>query len=299
MLKQIAWIASVFCIAGVALADDTKTSGFEAEVHRFFTSFADALRKGDAKAVGDHFTDNALHVGKDSGKRTEGKEALQQLYKNVFQSGRVKSVEFSTETIRQVTPDVIAVDVSATVTRNDGPAANTLLHALLTKHDGKWQLNSVQEEQEASAPKPFETLQSLSWMIGNWKDEEGKLQVRTKCEWTNDHSFITRTYTVSENGKTLHEGTQKIGYDAVDDIIRSWSFENDGSFGEGYWKFDGKQWTITLRGRTPAGLDVSSTQIITPTDKDSYTTQMVSRELGGKILPNGPVVKVVRAKKDK
>jgi uncharacterized protein (TIGR02246 family) len=299
MLRRFGWLAILFCVAGMAAADDSKPAPKNEEAHRFFKSLAEHLHKRDAKGVAAHFAPKSLHVQKSSGTRTEGREAIQALYEGVFKPGRVKSVDFGLDDLRQVTADVISVKATATVTRNDGPAVRTLLSAILTRHDGKWLIDSVEEQADGSAPKPFETLQSLDWLVGDWKDEDGKLTIRSKCEWTDEHSFLTRTFSVSENGKTLHEGSQKIGFDAVDGVIRSWNFETDGSFGEGYWTFDGKVWTVTLRGRTADGLIVSATQIITPTGQDSFTTQLVSREVGGKILPNGPVVKVVREKETK
>lgn len=296
MRKRIGWFAFCLCISGIALADAPKSAVKHDDVHRFFKSFADALHKGDAKAVASHFAEKGRHVHRPSNLRTEGQAAIEQLYADVFRPGRVKSVDLALEDVRQITPDVAAVDATATVDRNEGPPVRTSLHALLAKRDGKWQLDSVEEDRPATGSQPFDALQALSWMIGDWQDEKGKLEVHTQCKWSADHNFIDRTYSVFEKGKKLHEGTQKIGFDAADGMIRSWSFESDGSFGQGYWTFDGERWTVKLSGRTAAGLNVAATQIITPLTADSYTTELISREVGGKLLPNGAVVKVVRVK---
>lgn len=317
MRKRMGWVAFWVFAAGAAIGADSTAPPAEAQVadatkapqvpqieadkhadiHRFFHSLSGAFEKGDAKLLGLHFAPKARYTHRLSGRRIEGREAIGQLYRDIFEPGRVKSVDLALEDVRQVSPDVAAVSVVATVHRADGPPVRTILDTLLTRRDSKWQLDSVSEIPVPAMAHPYDHLNNLAFLVGEWQDQEGKLDVQTTGSWADNHSFINRTFTVAENGKKLHEGTEKIGFDAVEGVIRSWTFENDGSFGEGVWAFDGERWTVRQQGRNAAGLNVSATQVITPLGTDSYTTQLVGREIGGKILPNGPVVKVVREKK--
>ena len=283
--------------AGVCFAADAEPVDKHQDLQRFFQDFSKAFHTGDAQALGGHFAENGRYINGDTGAKTEGREAISKLHADVFRPKQVKAFEIELDDVRLVTPDVATVDATATLARQDAPAANSLLHAVLVRKDGKWLLDSLQEASLPAASPVHENLQSLSWMIGDWQDSEGELEVETTCHWSLDHTFIDRTYTIREDGKQLHQGTQKIAFDAVDGVIRSWAFESDGSFGEGLWTFNGEHWTVKMRGRTAVGLVVGATQVITLLTADSYTTQLVSRELGGKLLANGPLVKVERTKK--
>jgi hypothetical protein len=78
--------------------------------------------------------------------------------------------------------------------------------------------------------------------------------------------------------------------------IRSWTFDNSGNFGEGWWTQQGNQWHVKTSTTLKDGKTVTATNIITVLDPDTITWQSVNRALDGKALPDVPEVKMKRVK---
>jgi hypothetical protein len=49
------------------------------------------------------------------------------------------------------------------------------------------------------------------------------------------------------------EGWQIIGWDPVEERIRSWTFDGEGGFAEGWWTREGDRWLLRETGITPDG----------------------------------------------
>lgn len=144
----------------------------------------------------------------------------------------------------------------------------------------------------------YEHLEPLSWMIGEWVDEDETAIVRTKCKWAENRSFITRTFTVTIDGQLDSRGTQVIGWDPAKQLIRSWVFDTQSGFGEAEWRQRGDRWVIKVNATLPDGGKASEVRIVTPIDEDSFTWQAVSREIDGQLLPSIDPVTIVRAPQD-
>jgi hypothetical protein len=100
---------------------------------------------------------------------------------------------------------------------------------------------------------------------------------------------------VSKDG-TTHTGMQIIGRDPALNELRVWTFEDDGGIGDTDVTRDGKKWVFAARGVTADGRMLTSTNLMTPIDSDSFLWQAVNRVLDGEELPDLPPVKVVRVK---
>ena len=65
------------------------------------------------------------------------------------------------------------------------------------------------------------------------------------------------------------EGWQIIGWNPVDECIRSWTFDDEGGFTEGRWTRDGERWLVREIGY---GADGSRTRPTTPSPKPARTS---------------------------
>ena len=95
----------------------------------------------------------------------------------------------------------------------------------------------------------YEQLKPLEWMIGRWVDKDDKVNITTECQWTENRSFITRSFTVAVQGEITMSGMQIIGWDPAARTIRSWTFDSDGSFaGSATWTCKKDRWFIREQG---------------------------------------------------
>ena len=130
--------------------------------------------------------------------------------------------------------------------------------------------------------------------IGEWVDQDDNATVSTKCQWTKNHNFITRSFSISIKDRIDLEGTQIVGWDPAAGRIRSWMFDTNGGFAESVWSRDGNQWTIKSSAVLHDGRRGANVRILTYIDDDTLTLQTVTREVDGEILPNIEEFTVVR-----
>lgn len=141
-------------------------------------------------------------------------------------------------------------------------------------------------------------LVELSWMVGTWVDQQEESEIYTKCAWTKNEKFLTRSFRVTRGDEVLLEGTQVVGWDPADKQIRSWTFDSEGGFGEGRWIRDANQWLVKTSFVLATGERASAVNVITYVDNDTFLWQSVDREVGGKLLPMIPQVTIVRQRDD-
>ena len=111
-------------------------------------------------------------------------------------------------------------------------------------------------------------LAKLDWMVGNWSAQHGENTMRVSAHWNANHTFLDREFQIVKEGKTVFNGSQRIGFDPTIGRIRSWLFDADGGFGDGLWTPSGEGWIVTGTGVLPDGSRVSSTSVFTPEGKD-------------------------------
>ena len=108
---------------------------------------------------------------------------------------------------------------------------------------------SVQEWDRDSAVDV--SLKELDWLIGTWQAANKDRELTSTFEWDENKTFIRGKFTVKEGGKVIESGTQIIGKDNAEGAIRSWVFQTDGGFGDGYWTREGPSGPSTSPGPRP------------------------------------------------
>jgi len=165
--------------------------------------------------------------------------------------------------------------------------------AVNVRRNGVWYVDSVRETDLPTSPAPaanFDGLKDLSWMIGEWSNQEGDATVEAKCKWSKNKSFITRQFSIWIKDELEVSGIQVIAYDASVGKIKSWMSDSDGGVAEGIWSRKGNTWSVQTSAVMSDGSKGSAVHAL---DRE-FTWQSVSRELDGEILPNIKAVKVVR-----
>jgi uncharacterized protein (TIGR02246 family) len=280
-----------------ALAADSDDNAAEtAAMKKNAEAFTAAFDKGDAKAVAAFWTPDGDYVD-ETGRHMKGREEIEKAFTEFFGENKGLKVQIHTESLRFVTPEVAIEDGVTAVTEADGgPPSRARYTVVHVKKDGKWILSSVRDSPYAP-PSNYEHLKELEWAIGDWVNESDKGgAARVSFEWAENQNFIHGTFADTFKNVEVSGGTQTIGWDPIKKELRSWTFDEDGAFGEGTWTHDGDHWVIKSVLVLPDGKKVAATHIVTQVGADAITWQAKDRTVDGKPVPDIKEIKMKRAK---
>jgi hypothetical protein len=136
----------------------------------------------------------------------------------------------------------------------------------------------------------------LEWLIGTWQAGTKDREVTTTYEWDENKAFIRGKFIVKEGAKVVESGTQMIGKDNNDGVIRSWVFQSDGGLGGGIWTWNGKIWTVDIQSVMPDGKELTGNTIYIHLDPNTYTWQAVNQQLDGEPVPDTLPLRVSKLK---
>lgn len=265
-------------------------SGVEFALGRYVVTF----NKHDADALAALWTNEGLYVDNATGHRTQGREALAADFRDLFATSPNVVLSGHVEGVRQLGADVALVDGTSITVTPDGDASASTYSAIFKRVEGKWLLDSVHESPLPMPETPRQALEPVAWLLGRWRDQGDGARVETDARWSRGESFIVRTYSVQREGEPALEGTQIIGWDPRAKQIRSWTFNSDGSFGEGLWSRNQDEWLVRTSQTLPDGRAATATQVIQQVDDDTATVQTIGKEVDGVLEPSSDPVTVAR-----
>ncbi len=279
----------------VQASTDVAVSPDEATIRSNIDKYVESYNRRDTQTMANMWSPEAIYTDPRTGEGVMGRDAIKQLFDEIFAGEEDAKLAVTVESIDFVSPNVAIEKGAAVVTYSDHPAEETTYTAVHMKRDGQWVLDRVSEEEIPLPPlSNYEHLKSLEWMVGTWIDQDENTVIETDCEWTRNKNFMTRSFTmVTRDGVEL-SGMQIVGWDAANNQIRSWVFDSNGGFGEGVWTADGDNWTIESTGSLPDGRKTSATNLLKKIDDHSYTWQSINRVADGELQPNVDEVLIVR-----
>ena len=288
--------AIVVCGCGWATAQEADPQAAdEAAIRKAVESYVAAFNQGDARSVAASWREDGELVTP-AGEVFQGREAIQGGFETYFAENQGVQLEVEVASIRLEKPDRAIEEGTARVVRPGEPAIETVYTATHVKQDGQWKMQSIREA--SPPPSHYEQLKELEWLIGEWVDQDENATVETVCQWTKNKNFITRSFAASIAEHMELEGTQVIGWDPSQQVIRSWLFDSDGGFGVGLWTQEGNRWTIQFLQVLPGGEKASSVNILTRVDDNTFTWRSINREVDGEVLPGIDPITVVRKSSD-
>mgnify|MGYP001148470827 CR=1 FL=1 len=300
----------VLCLIGQirAPAQSTATAD-EAAIRALVVEFTRAFNAGDAKGVAALFTENA-RIATEGGDGVEGRTAIEKLFAESFSASPGQIIVVKTDSLRMLGSEAALEEGTATITGAstgddadadadaDARAGSSRYTAAYVKVDGKWLQDDVHDYPllKAAVARPaHEHLKELEWLVGEWLDESDDAEVRTTCDWSDDHHFLLRSFKMRIGGRIEVSGVQRIGWDPRFNQFRSWVFDSEGGFSDGLWSRDDQgRWIIKSTGFLKDGRTVSATNILTRGDGDSLRWGSVDRTLGGNALSDVEEVVLVR-----
>jgi uncharacterized protein (TIGR02246 family) len=253
----------------------------EKAIAGLLAAFTKAFDGGNAAAAAATFAEDALIVD-EHGERIEGRAAIRAQLSASFADSPGGTIAIKVDSLRFLGPDT-ALEVGRTTITPAGPGAvpeNTRFTVVYIKKNAQWLQSAVRDELSQDL-SPHDRLKELEWLVGDWINESQDAIVNTSCKWTDDGNFLIRDFTMKTQGQPVLSGTQRIGWDAVKHQFKTWIFDSEGGFGEGYWTRAGDRWLIKADGVRQDGQTASATNIITRLGKDRISWQSVDRTLGG------------------
>jgi uncharacterized protein (TIGR02246 family) len=244
-----------------------------------------ALWKRDGRFIGPH------------GERIVGRENIETAFRSFFAEHKDSKLRLRIVDLHRLTDDAQMVEAIADVTPApeslEGEPRSTIL--LVRSKDG-WQIDTIKESAGDAASHAVH-LKDLGWLVGNWVGtalNTPGATVRSTYDWTANHSFLIRKFTIEHKDGSGPSGTEVIGWDPHERSIRSWVFESDGGFGQSRWTRDGNRWMVKYSGVLADGGDVSATHVLSQVDADTLTLQSIDRSLNGQKRPDVAKVTVKR-----
>jgi len=263
----------------------------EAAIRGAVASYVAAYNRGDAKGVADHWSDSAEWISP-SGQRFQGRQAIEREMEFLFAETKDVKIEVIDPKVRLISPDVALEEGTVRVLRAGQPPADATYVAVHAKKNGQWKLESVRE---TSLPEvqPHLRLKQLEWLVGEWIDESPDAVVEHRCRWSEDGHFLLGEFVVQWQGKPAMKGDLRIGWDPLTRQIKSWIFDSEGGYAEGFWTQVGDRWIVKMTGVRADGSTASATNIYVPLRRDQYQYTSVDRIVGGQPDPD-QTVRIVR-----
>jgi uncharacterized protein (TIGR02246 family) len=282
---QVALILVAFASAPFA-QDAADTPPEQGAVVANDRAYEAAYASGDAKALVDFFTDDAEYTAED-GRTFKGRAEIEETIRAALLDRKGGNLAINMESVRLLAPEVLLEKGTTTVTPNDGDASESLYTAIYVKKNGEWKISQLIESPKP-ATTPHERLAELAWLIGKWAetDEANDLTVDSEYLWARGGNFITRNVTVKRGEETTLEGWQIIGWDPIEERIRSWTFDGEGGFAEGSWTRQGERWLVRETGVTPDGSRTGAENTITRLGPDRFTWESNNRTLDAEPQPS-------------
>lgn len=257
-------------------------------------AYVKAFNQHDAKATAELYTPDAEYID-ESGVTTLGRGEIEAGLKVYFQSNPDCQLELTVLSIRVIAPNVAIEDGLTTITATKtAKPVTTRYTAVHSKTAGKWLLASVRDTTLRQEAEHRSRLTEFEWMQGEWVHDGPDASVLFECYPIASGNFLVRDFSVHFAGREAITGSQRIGWDAQAGKFKSWIFDSDGGFAEGYWHRDGASWVLKVTGVTSKGQSASSTSIYTFENAHTMTVQSLDHEIAGVEFPDSPPVKIVR-----
>ena len=186
-------------------ADDKppEPSADEKAIRQSVADYVEAFNKHDKKKLAAFWSPEAVYLNRITGEQVVGRDAIAEQFAAMFKDAPEAKLTAKTESVQFVSPNVAVERGMSTVTLPKEEPDEIPYSAVYVKRDGKWLLDRVTDEaKKEEKPSHYEQLKSLEWMVGSWVDQDEHVDIETECSWAKNRNFITRSFTVSVDGRS-------------------------------------------------------------------------------------------------
>jgi len=263
----------------------------EAGVKAAVTAYAAAFNTGNADRFAQFWATDADYTT-NAGEHYRGRDAIQSLMAAEAEGLKGTKLEITDVAVRMLKPDVALQDGVLQFTNPDGLVDRSRYSAVWSKNGKEWQLASVRDLgplPTVEAPEErVNPLSQLDALTGEWSAADDAAKVELKADWKLGRNFLEFQYLVTPKAGEPFTVLQLIGWDPIDETVRSWFFDSAGGHGSGIWDKTETGWSVLSSGATPGGQIGGGVYDYSLNGK-TMTLKITSREVAGQPLPDTEV----------
>jgi uncharacterized protein (TIGR02246 family) len=274
-----AFIASGVLQSGLTAAESSEGDNSQtAAVRAAAAEYLAAVRSNDTDKVLRSWTENGDYIDA-TGRRVKARDLIGKKMAERRMAPRMETVQSALTAIRFITPTVAIEDGTYDSGDVDGDSKSTgRFTAVWVKQNNRWLLDSLREAVSTS-PQRDEHLKPLEWLVGDWVGASDDCVMLVSARWSDRGDYIVRELAViGDRGEAT--ATERIGWDAASEQIKSWAFDSQDGRGEGRWKRDGDRWFVETTDVTADDQTATSSAVITPSGDDEFIWEVKSSKVG-------------------
>lgn len=259
---------------------------------KFLQKYSEAWHKHDPAVIAAMYTEDARFEN-EYGEVLQGREAIQKVIADSVTGDQGAELVVHIESARSLGKDVLLVRGTTSVTKDES-VSESEFSATMLKTGEQWLIADVIERALAEVTEAESQLANLAALVGTWRPVSDSSQFETQVTMSLNGRFLTRK-TKSLDEANPFTSVEIIGYDPVNNHLKSWFFDSEGGFGEGFWREDEDKWVVHRDVTMPDGGKFSSEYRLSWEDMDHLIVETVSKSLNGQVLPNTKAFKMMRA----
>lgn len=282
MIGLVYFLSTLTTLFGIEPEDVKK------QVERRLQEIVEAINQHKVESFPKFWTEDATLMNPATGEIYKGKSEIADYLQKRDQEIQQRQLNFSFTTNRIFFPAPNQAIVEGVVEIKDkGELLQRNARKIrLVNLNGEWYINEVREVETAPPPPVFSRLKELEWLIGDWKDEDEDVTITFSANWDKFKNFIIQRFKMEIYGLEAMQGIQVIGWDPIEQNIRSWVFDSDGGFGDGIWEKKNGSWQVTLHYTSSDGSEATAINIYSNINNHSYQYSSINRYLDGEPIDN-------------
>jgi len=292
-ITRAAEVQSVVVPAKAAEATATAvvaTPEIDSMVRREMEATVKAFNAADPQGMAALFMEKGELVD-ENGNVYSGRAEISGLFKAFFEKFPKAALAMEVTSVRSVGDSLAVEEGIRQITAEEGAAAAQVRYvAVRDKVGDAWPIASYREFADDPAPTAEEMLLPLSFLVGDWVDESPEGRTAINFRWSDDGNYILGDYTLSVGGEPEAKSSQRIGWDPVEGVLRSWTFDSDGGFSHGEWVPVDGGWVAKTEATMPDGTTGSATVMIVVKDQDHFVVRSTDRLVAGGEEPDFELV---------
>jgi uncharacterized protein (TIGR02246 family) len=281
MIRLLLLAAAILtALRPVAAQPPANRSTDEAAIRQSSKDYIAAMDRRDTKALSDLWTAEGTFTD-EGGRTTKARDMLASRGTSTGAAARPQ-INVSDVKIRFLTSDVAVEEGDCQTAQPGGqPAVKGHYAATWVRQAGRWRLDSLRETRSQAAVDS-NRLASLDVFAGEWSGESDKATIHVSAKWDATKRFLRREITI-KIAKASLGCNQEIGWDPVSQHIKSWSFLDDGSYGDGLWSLEGNAWMVLTSRVLPDGKTATATHVYKFPDKNTMVWKSIHGSIDGQL----------------
>jgi uncharacterized protein (TIGR02246 family) len=264
----------------------------ETGVRQSAAEYVKAFNAHDANAAATLYTENAQFVSLD-GVVLQGRAAIEKSLASSFKANPGDKIAITVQSVQPLSKQSAMVTGELTLTDpNSLEPIVTRYSAMEVLEDGAWRAATVREWMPNTQLTAAQ--RHLEWMVGQWTATGLGGTFLINYTWGEPRTFLYGKYTLTRDGKVVSSGTDILAINALEGGLRSWTFDNSGTFSNGVWTREGNSWVDESAGTLPDGSTLNAENVLTRVGPNAFTWQTPERFINGQPIEPLPPIKFIR-----